>query len=110
MCWASTYCHPLAGTVAGASFRSARVVSVACALSSVAAGYVRVAVTVVALSNEMYSYDGPTIDVPSGFFAMGTVIDMLVLAGADVSHPLHASAYPWFIKKPSPASAADVGL
>ena len=48
--------------------------------------------TVVELSNEMYSYDGPTIDVPSGFFATGIVIVMLLLAGADVSHPLHASA------------------
>src|SRR5262249_50662720 len=85
-----------------------RTVSVALDLSSVAAAYVIGLDVVVVLSKTMYSYDGPVIVDLSGFVATGTVIvSRSPPAAAEMSHPLQAMAYPWFIRN---ASAAVVGL
>src|SRR5580765_1604901 len=108
---ADVYCQPLAGIGMRGSVTCWRTVRVARDLSTVAAAYARVLVIVVALSNTMYSYEGPVIVDPPAFFAIGTVIvRRSPPAVAEMSHPLHAMEYPWFIRNPSPASAAVVGL
>src|SRR5262245_17345336 len=89
--WSLVYSQPLSGMTTGVSLRWSRTVSSALDLSRLAAGYVSAAVTVVALSKTMYSYDGPVMEEPSGFFATGSVIVRLSPpAGADGSQPFHA--------------------
>ena len=53
---------------------------------------------------------GPTIDEPSGFLAIGTVIVWRPPPGATpASQPLRMMVYPWRMRKPFPASTAVVG-
>src|SRR5262249_45438221 len=76
-----------------------------------AAGYVRWPVIVVGLSISNSSRAGPTIDQPSALAATGALIGRPKLSwDAAMSSPIHARVHPARLKKPSPASAAVVGL
>ncbi len=101
---AEAYSHSVSANLLGGSSRCARTVSLACDLSRVFAGNVRVATAVVALSNTRYSYDGPGRPV-----SLGTVIFMLAAPVAPKSQPFAATENPCRMTKPSPAFAAVVG-
>src|SRR5256885_7901243 len=80
------YFHCVAASATGVSSRCTRCVSLAWVVSSDAAGH---ASAKDAPPVTMYSYAGPVIVEPSGFFAIGSVIVVLPgVPGADASHPL----------------------
>src|ERR1051325_5206092 len=98
---------PNAGTVSGAALRRTRCVSFALTTSAVCAAWCVSAAEVPPLVT-MYSYDGPVIVEPSGFFASGNCAEAVrALRSPSSSQPLHTMVYPRGMRK---EFASTVGL